>query len=69
MDNKDRDRIEKQHTEEEYGMPSTAKKKPQENNSALSKITSKAQILTGPQGMIKLNPKDQAHQDWYKDGK
>lgn len=68
MDNEDRDRN-NEHIEEESGMPSTAKKKPQDNNSALSKITSKAQILTGPKGMIKLNPKDQSHRDWYNDGK
>lgn len=68
MDNEDRDKnIE--HAEEENQMPSTAKKKPQDNNSALSKISSKAQILTGPKGMIKLNPKDQSHRDWYNDEK
>ena len=69
MDNKDRDKgIE--HTEEENNMPSTAKKKPQDHNpSALSKISSKAQILTCPKGMIKLNPKDQSHRDWYNDDK
>lgn len=68
MDNEDRNKnIE--HTEEENKMPSTAKKKPQDNNSALSKISSKAQILTGPKGMIKLNPKNQSHRDWYNDGK
>jgi len=69
MDNEDRDKN-NENTEEESEMPSTAKKKPQENNSAaLSKITSKAQVLTGPKGMIKLNPKDQSHRDWYSDGK
>ncbi|MHB8126569.1 MAG: hypothetical protein ACYDEJ_13190 [Desulfitobacteriaceae bacterium] len=47
-------------------MPSTAKKIPQDNNnSVLKKISSKTQILTGPKGMIKLNPKDPSHKDWY----
>ncbi len=69
MDNEDRDKSFK-HNEEENNMPSTAKKKPQDNNSSvLSKISSKALILTGPKGMIKLNPKDPSHRDWYNDGK
>lgn len=65
---KDRDKnIE--HAKEENKMSSTAKSKPQDNNSILKKISSKAQILTGPKGMIKLNPKDQSHRDWYNDDK
>ena len=69
MDNEDRD-ISTEHNEEEKNMPSTAKKKLQDHNPlALSKISAKAQILTGPKGMIKLNPKDQSHRDWYNDGK
>jgi hypothetical protein len=68
MDNEDRyETIE--HTEEEKCMPSTAKKMPEDNNSILKKISSKAQILTGPKGMIKLNPKDPSHKDWYNDEK
>ena len=68
MENEDKDKgIEHK---EENNMPSTAKKMPQDHNpSALIKISSKAQILTGPKGMIKLNPKDHSHRDWYNDVK
>ncbi len=61
------DRNEDKGGKEEKDMRSTAKQKPLDLKSALKKISSKAPVLTGPKGIIKLDPKNKSHRDWYED--
>ncbi len=52
---------------EEDIMPATAKQKPLNLKAALNKISFKTPVLSGPKGLIRLNPKDTSHKDWYED--
>ncbi|MCL4440768.1 MAG: hypothetical protein M1609_09345 [Firmicutes bacterium] len=61
------DKDENKSSKEEDNMQATAKQKPLDLKVALNKISSKTPVLSGPKGMIRLNPKDKSHKDWYED--
>ena len=61
------DKNENKSGKEGDNMPATAKQKPHNLKAALKKISSKSPALSGPKGMIRLNPKDKNHKDWYED--
>lgn len=56
-------------TEEGEAMATPLSKKEETIKEKLDRISAKASVLTGKDGMIELDPNDPQHKEWFEDDK